>query len=523
MSGDDYNVAIIALSRDARIPVSTIPIHLSGAYSVRRRLEAEKLLKNVDTLGRTRVVCQDVLSVVQEVFNKSASLAYDQMNTLQNRVGQSNMVEIQRLMMGLTNWNNMLTVKNVEAVDGFDVAKKIILNRDISTIEWKFNARMSFLVSEDFDVENVPAWEQQLHFGTLYDHVADLRRMFTLFIRALLTASGQAVAAHVIDESVDNRYEEMSRLHRVSEPFGVDTHVSGGNVAVSRFSEWIDRLESEAYVTLVATPDARVAAGAPLFDFECENRTGFYWCCGASSTMISESLALVLQYLNRQAEGDFLNIFKRGFVGWHYSRPVEPRQTAHAILFGEYATEFATRFEECNLEGVGENDKASPLVVVKGGLCDLYKCRELLDRGIVEQPVVFVKGPGVHAVTTKCTAINCFVPTSKFKLLESEIMGHIRRHLKDPPYDMVSTCVAAGLGVDADRSKRARTVGMFLPRTIDDLFKKGATTIGVLRVLIEADVVDSVRADGGKRYKHRLPVEASVDGLRRAISDMLFY
>ena len=153
--------------------------YLSGTYSVRRRLEREKLFKEVDTVGRMRVLWTEIMGVMRRVFGDSTVEIYDTFrdkmitNMLYNveagtKYGQllGRDAFLQEQMMKLSNWDTIFSASRIGDVDGFDVAKKIILGQRIGTAEWKFNARTSFLVSDEFDVENVPAWEKQLHFGS---------------------------------------------------------------------------------------------------------------------------------------------------------------------------------------------------------------------------------------------------------------------------------------------------------------------------------------------------------------------
>lgn len=191
------------------------------------------------------------------------------------------------------------------------------------------------------------------------------------------------------------------------------------------------------------------------------------------------------------------------FGGWHYARPTESRQTAHALLCG--------RSQMIIEDHITKLKRSRPHFVVGRNNNTVYTFLDLLQSmsaTLVDDLVIMVKGPGRNAVATPCKvpAIKHF--TTVGDKVASEMADRIVGVLKQLPRNVPTTSLAYAW------RQRGR-----IP--LNRLVETTELHHNLARVFAEMHLCDTVRADAGKRYHHSLPVKAGQLALRNALHDLL--
>ena len=234
---------------------------------------------------------------------------------------------------------------------------------------------------------------------------------------------------------------------------------------------------------------------------------------------------------------DIIDYLTESFVGWHHTRCLEPRQTAHAVVVSDLAENAVKHFvklkavrklEDGELKEVFTSDTIFTLLGTYLKNDDNFFRdqinRKALDRYwivldmlsevdtpvLVRHPTCYVQGPGPAAVPTVCEALAWWCPTEMLEIHADELINMLPIAINDLPRSQrLESTVAHALESNL--------------KQIDTLYDLClyAEPVHLARVLQEINVYASVRADGGKRYRHLLGVNASIAALNSAVRHLL--
>lgn len=187
------------------------------------------------------------------------------------------------------------------------------------------------------------------------------------------------------------------------------------------------------------------------------------------------------------------------FAGWHHTRCLEPRQTAHACLFGPLRKKVLDHYGTlAHTEG--------PMYTVLAGL------RDLAAPVITQEPAVFVLGPGNNAVATPCAVQEMLLVTPNFKVLDAELAERVAYLCTD-----LAPRQPPGLVIQAVRPWGGTTAEGAAKRLLD----VGATPSLLVRAMRELHTCAGVRTGAGKRYRYSIGVNAAYSACDGALRQLL--
>ena len=232
-----------------------------------------------------------------------------------------------------------------------------------------------------------------------------------------------------------------------------------------------------------------------------------------------------------------LRYLEEYFRGWHHARCLEPRQTAHAVVVRNLARQATDHFAEngsvqkltdsqmADVDLLKSQNYLKALGTIFAGTqteFDSKDCKEALFRywtvldmlsdvdtpRLVYHPTCYVQGPGNAAVPTVCEALAWWTPSSMLQAHADELLNMMPLAINDLP--------------QAQRAPNT-VAAKVLAKNPTNLYQlcKCAAPVHLARVLRELNVYASVRADGGKRYRHLLGVNASIAALNSAVRHLL--
>jgi len=189
------------------------------------------------------------------------------------------------------------------------------------------------------------------------------------------------------------------------------------------------------------------------------------------------------------------------FMGWHYARSTEPRQTAHALLSGPACATVETAVKAAGGTTVTAKHTYNFLVIL-----------QRMAKSLVSDFGILVKGPGRNAAATPCRLPAVKVLTPAGQRVMDELKGKVLQAAQQMPQVRV-------------RKHPNTLVHMLRDGALFDWRALVASHpdlhYPMARVATELELCDTVRADAGKRYHHSLPVRAGQLALRCALVDLL--
>lgn len=365
------------------------------------------------------------------------------------------------------------------------------------------------------DPDNIPRYERDLHHSDNNGRLNELRTVFRLTVEALFSTEASTLWKSLTSHQFAAASEEFSRMAQSTTPFGSAKEI--GLLLKQRLSALAVDLCNDPIIA-VAAPGAECSLEAPVIRMDGDHVLPFY-AIGTAAYPFVEALVLAAQALlnandseergkrlrytpsagNPRVlhvnEDDLVYFLENGFAGWHHTRCLEPRQTAHAALAG-----IAKHTAEIWITRVQAHRT--------GKIHSLYtQIKGAVHPALVEPPRLYVQGPGNGAVATVCELPNYLAPLPQLKMLDRELVTRLHDCKKDLLKPLSPACVAYALDDGIT--------------TIEELCIVVEDIPSLARAVSELHTFMTVRADAGKRYRHQLGVQASHVALSAALKSLL--
>ena len=403
-----------------------------------------------------------------------------------------------------------------------------------ATYEWLPLVRLAH-TEVAVDPDNIPRFERDLHHTDEAGKLDELYNVLALTVAALTSEEAATMWEKLVKfedtRSVSSDFAEMASSTR---PFGWPS--TGTEALYAEARAIADELAKQPCVVAVGVPNAECDFKAPVVDFNGSHNEPTF-AIGTAAYPFVEGIVLAAQCLThanaiilppnhpvkrvrvaragRLAYGctwdSVKKYLKENFSGWHHSRCLEPRQTAHATVAGKEAVrvkKHLTALDSCS-------EKELPR------LYSLFQMIKDADHPrLVRPPTFFCKGPGHGAVATVCEAIEYLCPTDHLKRLERELWGQLTCASRDIPKLRPDNCVAVKLGFPPPGPGSSQNLPTMV--NLSDLAEKYVENIEALAcAVLELHTYDTIRADAGKRYRHTLGAHASAAALDTALRQLL--